>query len=276
MIRLIVTADDLGAGSLRDRGIFQAFTDGLVTGASLLANGPSFAAAACEARALRLPVGVHLNLAEGRPLAGPLPGLSGPDGAFAGKAATRAALAAGRVDPAGLRRELVAQVERVLAAGLAPDHLDTHQHTFLYPAVAAAVCETARAFGIGAVRLPAPAEPPAADPPGALGEELALYRRLAPAARKTIRGAGLATPDGLWGMPRLGRLDEESLLGLLAGLPEGTWELMVHPGHRDPADPFGGIERERERAALTSPATRALTAGRGILPTTFGELACAS
>jgi predicted glycoside hydrolase/deacetylase ChbG (UPF0249 family) len=64
-IRLIVNADDLGCGPARDRGIFRAFQQGIVTSASLLANGRTFAEAAREARTLGLPVGVHLNLAEG-------------------------------------------------------------------------------------------------------------------------------------------------------------------------------------------------------------------
>lgn len=276
MIRLIVNADDLGAGVPRDRGIFQAFGSGIVTSASLLANGRSFAEAAGEARALGLPVGVHLNLAEGRPLSGAVPGLTTAAGDFPGKAEARRVLAAASADPLALRRELVAQVERVLEAGLVPDHLDTHQHTFLFPAVAAAVTETARACGIRAVRLPAPAEPAQCDPPGELGREMALYRRLAPAVRTAVRGAGLAAPDGLWGMPFLNRLGEDALAGLLCALPAGVWELMVHPGYHDPADPFGGAERELEVAALTSPAVRALLGRRQIRLTHFGELPCAS
>ena len=50
MISLIINADDLGCNAERDRGIFKAFTDGIVTSASLLANGPSFDSAARLAR----------------------------------------------------------------------------------------------------------------------------------------------------------------------------------------------------------------------------------
>lgn len=276
MIRLIVNADDLGSGPARDRGIFRAFRDGIVTSASLLANGPSFAPAAAEARALGLPLGVHLNLSEGPALAGPIPELTTSAGEFPGKTATRAALASARIDSAALRRELTAQVEKVLDAGLIPDHLDTHQHTFLFPTVAAAVVETARAFGVRAVRRPAPAEPAAADPVGTLGEELALYRLLAPAASSTIDGAGLAAPDALLGMPLLERLDAAALVSLLGELPAGAWELMVHPGYSGDLTPFAGAARERELAALLDPELPCLLQRRSIRLITFGELSCAS
>ncbi len=276
MPQLIVNADDLGAGPGRDRGIARAFEEGVVTSASLLATGPSFAVAARLARDLALPLGVHLNLSEGAPLCGPIPGLTAGNGEFPGKEGLRRALAAGRPDPEGVGRELAAQVARVRDAGLEPDHLDTHQHFALFPAGTRAVLETARASGIRAQRLPAPAEPAADDPPGPLGRELALYRRLAPAAARRLRESGLATPAGLWGMPLLDRLDEARLLAALERLPAGTWELMVHPGYAEGGNAFSGPAREAELAALTSPLVRDAVARLGIRLVAFGDLPCAS
>jgi predicted glycoside hydrolase/deacetylase ChbG (UPF0249 family) len=109
----------------------------------------------------------------------------------------------------------------------------------------------------------------------AVANELALYRQLAPAARDTLHAKQLWTPDGLWGMPLLNRLNEAALAQTIAAIPAGTWELMTHPGYRDPHDPFGGPEREVELAALTAPAIHRLLAGRGIKLTTFGACACA-
>jgi predicted glycoside hydrolase/deacetylase ChbG (UPF0249 family) len=76
-------------------------------------------------------------------------------------------------------------------------------------------------------------------------------------------------------MPLLNRLDEATLTTLLDSLPDGTWELMTHPGQCDPADPFGGLERAAELAALTAPAIRQLVARRGIRLTSFGACTCA-
>ena len=285
MIRLIVNADDLGSSPGRDRGIFLAFTQGIVTSASLLANGPSFASAAREALACALPVGVHLNLSEGAALTGTIAGLTDAAGNFPGKTALRRILLNGAFDQAAVRQELLAQVVRVVAAGLTPDHLDTHQHCLLFPAVTGIVADVAVTSGIRALRLPLPAEPSRTEPceedripanlPDNLAAELEWYRHLAPAARQTLISRGLWMPDGLWGMPLLNRLDETFLAKTLSFIPPGTWELMTHPGYGSPYDPFGGPEREAELAALTAPSMRRQLDERGIALTTFGACACA-
>lgn len=275
MPRLIVNADDLGAGTLRDRGIFQSFAQGIVTSASLLANGPSFVTAVQGARDHGLPLGVHLNLSEGVPLNGALPGLTLSSGTFPGKSGLRRTLG-GKIAADLLHAELATQIERVLAAGVVPDHLDTHQHCCLFPVITEIVLALAQEYAIPALRLSAPAEPPAADPDGELGAELALYRRLAPACAARIRARGLATPDGLFGMPLLDRLDRQSLLATLAALPAGSWELMVHPGYCDATVPFGGAERQCELDALTDPECGAALHRHGIELISFRELACAS
>ena len=275
MRRLIINADDLGSGSERDRGIFASFTEGIVTSATLLATGPTFASAAVAARKLDLPLGVHLNLSDGMPLRGAIPGLCTVDGAFPGKAGLRRFLSAEEVDSTLLYRELAAQIEKVLAAGIIPDHLDAHQHFFLFPAVTAVILALAADYAIPALRLPVPAEPPVADPGGELGTEMTLYRRLAPAFVEQVRGRGVVTPDGLFGMPLLGRLNLQTLGETLQHIPSGNWELMVHPGFPDMKSPFSGTGRQEELTALISPSIAVLLRRCGITPISFRELACA-
>ncbi|WP_305043030.1 carbohydrate deacetylase [Geoalkalibacter sp.] len=272
MIRLIVNADDLGSGRATDRGIFHCFARGILTSASLLANGYSFAEAAREARTQALPLGVHFNLAEGQGLSGPIPGLTNAAGEFPGKASSRRALLSGEIATADLERELTAQISRVFDAGLLPDHADAHQHVCLFGPAGPAMIRVLKQFGLHRVRLPMPAEPADGDPGGELGRELKLYRALAPNFQRISQAAGLSTPDALWGMPLLNRLDEHRLLALLDQLPLGTWELMVHPGHLDPLNPFSGPERVREQRALCHPAVLRRIEERGIKPINFGEL----
>lgn len=276
MIQLIVNADDLGSGPERDRGIFRCFEQGIVTSVSLLANGPHFIEAAREALRLGMPLGVHLNLSEGRALTGVIAGLTDEAGGFSGKPELRRIIAAGDFDRQGARRELAAQIDRVRQAGLTPDHLDSHQHFLLFPAVTELVLDLARDEGIRALRRPLPAEDPRRDPPPPLGDELALYRRLAPAASAQIDGAGFFAPQGLWGMTILDRLDNQALLALLEEMPDGVWELMVHPGYRDAGQPFSGPERVREILALTDPRMTRLVCEKEIHLTHFGACACAS
>jgi predicted glycoside hydrolase/deacetylase ChbG (UPF0249 family) len=58
-------------------------------------------------------------------------------------------------------------------------------------------------------------------------------------------------------------------------LPAGTVELMVHPGRVDAAlEAVDGYtwQREKELAALTSPALRERLAARGVVLATFAQL----
>lgn len=275
MIFLIVNADDLGSGPERDRGILEAFQYGIVTSASLLANGPSFASAALLSNRAGLPVGVHLNLADGFTLSGPIAGLTDADGRLPGKPHLRLCLTEEKCDLAAIRRELSAQIERVFATGLQPDHLNSHQHCQLFPCLNKMVVELAREYGVGAVRQPRPMERAENDPDGILGEELALYRRLASVDLET--DDVLARPDGLWGMSLLNRLDQHTLCALLETIPAGRWELMTHPGYAAPdGDAFGDDRRNTERQALCAPEARAIINRRDIQLGTFGELPCAS
>lgn len=273
-IRLIINADDFGSGPGRNRGIIEAYARGLVTEASLLATGAAFADAVKQAREVGMPVGVHLNLADGAALSGPIPGLTDAAGHFPGKAASRRTFRDQLLDLRGARRELRAQMNRVLEAGLQPSHLDSHQHWALFPELTPLLLELASEYAIPRLRLPAPMETETDDPPATLGVELALYRRLAPRMRAAVNSQGLLTPMGLYGMPLLGRLDLERLLALFSSLRPGCWELMVHPGYIDPDDPFGGPARETELRALTAPETAQAITRLGIELITFADLPC--
>ncbi len=276
MIRLIINADDLGSGPGRDKGIVWAFRTGLISSASLLANGPTFHKAARQALIYAIPVGVHLNLSEGCPLTGPIQGLTNNLGQFPGKYRLRALLDRPLAAPDMVYKELCAQVTRVIEAGLTPDHLDTHQHFFLFPQLTEMVLDLAEQFAIKAVRLPIPSETLENIPSSLLGHELALYQRLIPGVRKQMERHGVIYPSGLWGMSLLNNLSETSLIHLIEEIPEGTWELMVHPGYPDLDSPFSGPERLKELKALASPRIRKLLKTRNIQKTTFRDLTCAS
>lgn len=276
MIRLIVNADDLGLNPQRDRGIIEAFRCGLVTSASLIANGASFATAAATANDCGLPVGVHLNLSEGTTLTGPIDGLTDPSGQLPGKEAMRQRLLAGRCDTVALQREMAAQVEAVLAAGLQPGHLDGHQHCHVYPSLVPVVIALAQDYGIDALRSARPADPGDALVPPLLQDDLALLRRLGGPAQMAFRSAGLRTPDGLWGLPLLHGLTTPSLCALLDSLPAGDWELMTHPGYPVAhGRPFECAQRQVELQALTSVAAHRVVERRGIRLCRFADLPCA-
>jgi predicted glycoside hydrolase/deacetylase ChbG (UPF0249 family) len=277
MISLIINADDLGCNALRDRGILEAYQQGIVTSASILANGSSFNMAIKQVKGSKLPVGVHLNLADGRALTGPIKGLTDSSGNLPGKKELRQHLTANGFDPEDIRKELNSQIQRILEAGVQPGHLDGHQHCQLFPCLTTMVTELAREYDIPAMRSALPADISLKDSNDTLGKELALYRQLGHRAKETILTAGLLTPDGLMGMPLLNRLDKTNLCNFLENVPEGFWELMVHPGYTCNSDnPFDGPQREVELQALLSPEAKQIIARRNISLCAFGDLSCAS
>lgn len=270
---MIVSADDLGSNEDRDRGIFLACERGLVTSVSLLANGQSFESAVKFVKGNNVAVGVHLNIADGLALTGELPGLTNPAGELPGKEKLRQSLAAGDFDQTAVRCELKAQIERILNAGLQPDHIDSHQHSHLFPCLTNMIIDLAKEYRITAMRNSLPLEAETQDPQGALGKELASYRHLARSAGAAIRSAGLRTPGGLWGMPLLNNLDTTSLCQRLEDIPAGFWELMTHPGFCcKRGGQFDGRQREIELEALLSQDAHEIIKKRNIQMITFGDL----
>lgn len=231
MRRLIVNADDYGLTPGISRGILEAHARGIVTSTSALAVGPAFDVAA---RWLgdhpALGVGIHLALSgEDRPLlsAREIPTLIGRSGGFC-RDWRRFALRAlrGAVDPCDVRRELAAQVERILAAGVRPTHIDAHQHLHLWPLVREEVLALARRMALP-IRVP---RSTGRRPVGWLVNLLA--GRLAGRAR----GRGVRFPSLALGFDEAGRLDRPALTAALARLtaaPAAVAELGCHPGRPD-------------------------------------------
>jgi predicted glycoside hydrolase/deacetylase ChbG (UPF0249 family) len=267
-VRLIVHADDFGLSEAVNRGVLAAHENGIVTSTSIMAGGKAFEHAAAIARTCRsLDVGVHLTLTELRPVADSVPSLVDQAGNLAPHATGFAMrYLRGAIALADVRTELAAQIRRAREHGIAPTHLDGHQHVHVLPGIARVVAELARENGIRAVRVPA--ERPRAymlkDPSRLkrVAEELAI------GALGTLSPlAALRRVDRFVGFYFGGRLDEQNLRTVLMSLPaRATVELMCHPGLDDPASPYGhwGYSWAAETAALSSAGVRALLAERGV------------
>jgi predicted glycoside hydrolase/deacetylase ChbG (UPF0249 family) len=247
---LAVNADDFGFTRGVNAGIVEAHLSGILTSATLMANGAAFEHAVSLARAHpSLDIGVHFVLIGGRSLAtgGPLPQT------FRGLVA---ALTLGRLSAYG---ELRAQIERIRAAGLRPTHLDTHKHTHLLPPVLDAVARLGAEFGASWVRRPL--DLPMSGP----RTEASLPTRLADRALGAVRNRlqamlgrrGCHTTDWFAGFPLSAPPSAQAVIRLLRGLPPGSTEFMVHPGYC--TDELRATQtrlkerRELELRALTDP-----------------------
>jgi len=255
--QLIVNADDFGLTENVNRGILDAHRDGIVTSATLMANGIAFeSAAAASKRFYRLGIGVHLNLTDGAPVADATQIRTLVDrGGRLHMTPARlwAGIATGRVSLADIELELRAQIKKVIGTGVRPTHFDGHKHIHVLPAVSEIVIRLAREFGVPAVRCPMEQTVHASLPVRSHGP-LAISRikqylvsravsAMARNFRRKLEQTGLLSPARFYGISDTGFLDASAIRRILASLPHGSSELMCHPGYRD-------IDLERTRTRL--------------------------
>ncbi|MBI3934431.1 MAG: ChbG/HpnK family deacetylase [Acidobacteria bacterium] len=284
MRHLIVNADDFGYTKGVNRAIADAHRTGIVTSTSLMATGAGFEDAIERAQVNpSLDVGCHLNLVEGRPVspAGQIPHLVNARGDFHNLVELGLRVLAGCVPMPEVEREFAAQIEKIIAAGIRPSHLDTHQHTHLHPKVATVLARVGQRYGIGwARRLCENCTPPL--------RAGAWRRRVVAAAsflfvsslQRRMDQHGLRTPDAFTGFVLTGRLSTPALRSTLAGLPEGVTELMCHPGYCDPdleaAPTLLKHKREIEFQIVADTSWGDWLRERGIVLTSFRDLSSAA
>jgi hopanoid biosynthesis associated protein HpnK len=279
---LIVNADDLGWTEGVNRGIAEAHRNGIVTSSSLLANGSAFASAVELVRAMPgLGVGVHLNLSEGEPVAArqQLKSLVNEAGMLAGGPESLLLRLARR----GLARDEVeqewdAQIRKVRGAGIQPTHLDGHKHVHMLPGLFEIALRLAKRHGIGAVRVALESSNLRAalstggDHRASVvmkqGVQARGLKLLARDARGQAERMGIVTADYFCGIAQTGEMTREGVTRLLKSLPEGTTELMCHPGYVDAELGQSATRLQASRRAeveiLTDTGIRNLVASQGI------------
>jgi chitin disaccharide deacetylase len=257
--QLVVNADDFGFTPDVNRGIVDAHRGGILTATTLMANGSAFDDAVRLARETpALDIGCHLVLVSGHSvLSGkPLP------------------MTVGRLLASLTRREisvydeLAAQVRRIVGAGLMPTHLDTHKHTHLAPPVLEAVARVSREFGIPWVRRPFDFPMNARGAPRIkriTSSALGLLRRR---FHRVLEEHGCQTTDHFAGFQITGNFRTTELVELIGALPEGSTELMCHPGYCQDTLQHARTRlkesREWELEALLAPETKEALERHGV------------
>lgn len=240
--KLVINADDLGYDPAVSRGLLRAMREGIVGSATCMVNLPSSEEAARAATGLA--VGLHLNLARGRPVSNAIPESLLDHGAFD---EARAA----RLEPAHVADEAAAQLARLEAwLGIEATHVDVHKHLHRHPGILEGLARVAAARD-----LP--------------------VRSIDADMRAALRAWGVATNDHFLGDAGADAYwTEDRLVETLANLPtDGVIELMCHPGHA-PSHLTSGYadQREVELSTFLSPAARQALAACGATPATFTVL----
>ena len=245
---LILHADDLGFAHSADAASFDALDKSAISSASIMIPTPWITEVAAYARAHPdADLGLHLTLTSEwetyrwGPTASrdAVPSLLDPDGTLPNEDS----IVARRANAADVERELRAQIDRALALGIRPTHLDSHMGAlFTTPALLAAYVKVAHDY-----RLPFLAMK--TNPFGG-GQPMPLAPTDIP-----LDAVIVASPD----IPR--EKWKDFYLNAIANLKPGITEIIVHLGHDDAElqavtvnhEPYGSAWRQRDYEVVNSP-----------------------
>jgi predicted glycoside hydrolase/deacetylase ChbG (UPF0249 family) len=244
---LILHGDDLGAAHSINVATFEALDKGAISSASIMMPTPWVAEVAAYARAHPgADLGLHLTLtAEWATYKwgsvasrDRVPTLLDSAGVFPSDVPPVVA----RAQPAEVERELDAQIDRALALGIRPTHVDSHMGAlFTTNDLIATYINVAHAH-----RLPFLAMH--GNPPGVTNVPLAPHDIV-------LDNVIVASPD----IPR--DRWKEFYLNAIASLKPGLSEIIVHLGHDDAElqavtvdhEPYGAAWRQRDYEVVMSP-----------------------
>ena len=263
---------------------------GLLRSATLMANGAAFDDAVKMFRDREgFGTGIHFVVTGLKPVLPEekLSGLLGPDGLLPpGPLGLLRRIGADKSLLDSMRRELFAQAEKVFDSGIKPTHFDGHKHVHIIPAVLDVIVEIAARFSIRWVREPF-------EPDGSWRFLPDLQTSLKPrflkqlaaarvstfarrAFQSRVRGAGLKTPAGVYGISFTGLMNEGILKRFCGMLKPGLSELMTHPGVVDAEllSLKGRLveSRQKEKELLMSAEIKDFFEKNGISLHHFGEV----
>ncbi|MCC6173792.1 MAG: ChbG/HpnK family deacetylase [Chloroflexi bacterium] len=246
---LIVNADEFGLTEGINEGIIEVHAHGIVTSTTMVSNFWAFDHAVALSRKYPdLAVGVHLNLTHGMPI---LPQdrvhtLVDENGYFFRRRPFLQRLILGQISMIQVYEEFRAQVDKVIAAGIEPSHLDSHESVYMYPDLFfKVVVPVAKIY-----RLPIRMQQEQMN--RAMFSDERAYRNylrseafwknhvmsgLAHRYRRFLKWHGVQTTDHFLSTFSCLRRYPNDLYGGLARdlseLEHGSTELMVHPGFSD-------------------------------------------
>lgn len=272
MKKIIVNADDFGSHEMINSAAREAFNFGVCRSASVMAGGIAFDDAVNAARECSgLGTGIHFTLVMGNPVLPPseIPSLVNSEGKFHDNFSVFVKrYFSGRIRLDEVQRELSAQLEKILNAGLTLTHSDSHQHIHTLPAIFDIVLRLSESAKIKAVRIPYSSGFTLS--PGKIG--LKIFSCL---SRITARKKGFTFSENFAGLVGGGSVSESRLCGIIDGLSEGTTEIMTHPGANNKVlQKFSGWDHdyESELSAITSKAVLEKMKQRGVEAVNFSQI----
>jgi len=266
MKRLIINSDDYGRTPEISRGIRETHLHGVVSSTTCMMNIVTTAGDVAIARkeTPTLGMGVHLVLTMGDPISASetVRSITDENGHFFKYASLVKQLPHIKIEE--VKSEWRHQIEAfVKASGHNPTHLDSHHHSsYFSPELFRGMLELANEYEC-AIRFPFT---------GDVSKEL---ERTNQHVRDLLNEFAPRRPDRFIVDFYDERATLENLLDIINTLPEGTTEIMCHPGYTDDAFARESVynnQRDRELEILTDPSVKKAIQANSIELVTFAEL----
>ena len=149
-MKIIFNADDFGYCKGVNFGIIEACQNGLVSSASMMACMPGFEhAAELSKQNPELKIGVHLTLSAGRSAGGVYKTITNDQGLFLPLRELEKRAVNCEIDMSEVEVEFEAQIQKIIAEGLKPDHFDSHHHTHNLPGIVDIFLRLAKKYTAG-------------------------------------------------------------------------------------------------------------------------------
>jgi len=231
MKRVIINADDFGLIQGVNEGIIQAHREGVLSSATLMANAPGFEhALELAGQNPDLGVGVHLNILRGKPLSERrhVESLIAEEGLFYPSVfRLYRGLKLRQIDLGQVERELRAQIEKVMNAGILPSHLDSEKHSHMIGPLFSVVLKLAKDYRIPNIRFVR--EFCLTPQLVRMGKSL-LISLSGLSLKERMMREGIKSSEHFFGLCDSGRMTARKLQKALLQLKDGVTEIMVHPG----------------------------------------------
>lgn len=232
----ILNADDFGLSLYHNSAVFDGYKKGILTSATICANGEAFEDAVLNIipQCPNLGLGVHLNIMEGQSLT-ECPLLTDKDGFFNRNYLYLILKQNDKNFQTQVENEFRAQIEKVLKSGVKIDHFDSHVHTHAIPAIFEITCKLAGEFGIKYIRTQRELLYIASF--SDIGAKylinlvkIALLKFFTGINVKRINNMNLKTNDYIIGVGYTGMMSVISIIAGAKKIPDGkTVEVLIHP-----------------------------------------------
>lgn len=221
---LRIIADDLGLYPSVNDGIIFLLKEGKIDGASIMANGKDFEDAVSKIKELEFQpqIGIHLVLVEEESLTG-IKFLKNHKTFFV-------KYIFGLIKLLDIEREIRAQLDKCLQAGIKPSFINSHQHLHLLPGIMNLIIKIAIEKDIKYIRLVNESMHGRAKL--SRKAQLNFLNLLSRIARKKLDKAGISYNKVFVGFISAGNLTQDDII--VAKQINSAVELGCHPGYETP------------------------------------------